>query len=85
MTVDQIYERVQDFVVKVIPSADLIRSFNGNFIYLIPSGKKFNPSKIYLEFEANKERLMISDWGLSQSTLEDVFEKICELNGDNNA
>ena len=52
---------------------------------MIASGKKFNPTKIYLEMEKNKGDLMISDWGLSQSTMEDVFQKICELNGDNNA
>lgn len=40
---------------------------------------------MYTEFEANKKKLKIADWGLSQSTLEDVFTKICELNGGNNA
>ena len=84
-TVDQVHENVQAFVLKLVPNADLIRSFNGNFVYLLPSGSSFNPSKIYLQFEQNKEGLLISDWGLSQSTLEDVFTKICELNGDNNA
>jgi hypothetical protein len=46
-------------------------------MYLIPT-EGFNASKVYTEFEANKERLKIADWGLSQSTLEDVFTKICE-------
>ena len=87
LNIEEVHQRVQDFVKKLIPHADLIREFNGNFIYLISNnqGQKFNPSKIYQQFEANKERLLISDWGLSQSSLEDVFTKICELNGDNNA
>jgi len=51
----------------------------------VPNSRGFNPSKIYMTFENNKERLCIQDWGLSQSSLEDVFTKICELNGDNNA
>jgi len=28
--------------------------------------------------EANKEALKISDWGISQCTLEDVFMRICK-------
>ena len=46
-------------------------------MYLIPT-EGFNASNVYTEFEANKDRLKIADWGLSQSTLEDVFTKICE-------
>lgn len=77
---EQIQERVKEFVMTHIPHADLIRQFNGNFLYLVPnkSGSNFRPSEIYYQFEANKDRLMISDWGLSQSSLEDVFTKICE-------
>ena len=88
----EVHKRVQEFVMKLIPNADLIRDFNGSFIYLIPVGKgndgtnhRFNPQKIYQMFEANKQRLYIQDWGLCQSSLEDVFTKICEQNGDNNA
>lgn len=74
-----------DFVYKIHPQADLIRDFNGNFIFLLPVTKKFSPSKVYMDLEKNKDRLQIQDWGLSQSSLEDVFTKICEQNGDNNA
>lgn len=35
-------------------------------------------SKIFEEFELKKEELSISDWGISQSTLEDVFMEIVE-------
>ena len=35
-------------------------------------------SKIFEEMEANKEKLFISDWGISQTSLEDVFLKIVE-------
>jgi hypothetical protein len=40
---------VKDFVIKLIPDADLIKEFNGNLIYLVPNSDKFNPSKIYME------------------------------------
>jgi hypothetical protein len=51
-------------VKKLMPNAELITDFNGNMLYLIPiSG--FSASRVYREFEANKERLKIADWGLS--------------------
>lgn len=80
----EIHKRVKSFVSSLLPKAELIQDFNGNFMYLIPT-EGFNASQVYTEFEANKERLKIADWGLSQSTLEDVFTKICEHNGGNNA
>jgi hypothetical protein len=33
-------------------------------------------SKVFEELEARKQELAISDWGISQSTLEDVFMEI---------
>ena len=80
----EIHKRVKAFVSNMLPKAELIQDFNGNFMYLIPN-EGFNASYVYTEFEANKEKLKIADWGLSQSTLEDVFTKICEQNGGNNA
>lgn len=32
--------------------------------------------RLFEELESGKENLMISDWGISQSSLEDVFMKI---------
>lgn len=77
LTIEDIHKRVKNFVKELLPKADLIQDFNGNFMYLIPT-EGFNASNVYTEFEANKDRLKIADWGLSQSTLEDVFTKICE-------
>lgn len=84
LTAEKVNQRLKEYVLNLIPNADLIREFNGNFTYLVPNNNRFNPSKIYLEIERNKERLHIQDWGLCQSSLEDVFTKICALNGDNN-
>lgn len=84
MTIEQIHNKVKSFVRRLLPRAELITDFNGNFMYLIPT-HGFNASRVYQEFEQNKRKLKIADWGLSQSTLEDVFTKICEQNGDNNA
>jgi len=35
-------------------------------------------SKVFEELESRKEELAISDWGISQATLEDVFMEIVE-------
>ena len=58
--------------------------FNGNFMYFIPNGG-FNASRFYVDLESNKTRLKISDWGLSQTTLEDVFTVVNAKDGGNNA
>ena len=39
-------------------------------------------STIFEEIESNKENLMISDWGISQSSLEDVFMQIVDPQAD---
>lgn len=44
---EEVKKGILDFVYKLIPNADLIREFNGNFIFLIPLSKRFAPSKIY--------------------------------------
>jgi len=62
--IEEVHQRVKNFVQQHIPNADLIRDFNGNFIYLVPNQRGFNPSKIYMLFENNKDRLYIADWGL---------------------
>jgi hypothetical protein len=64
LSISDIHKRVKDFVKDLLPKADLIQEFNGNFMYLIPN-EGFNASTVYTEFEANKNRLKIADWGLS--------------------
>ena len=76
-SLDKVYQRVTEFIAQLIPCAQLIRETNGNFTYMV-KGRGFRPSKVYRSIEANKERLNIADWGLSQTTLENVFKKICE-------
>jgi len=43
--------------------------------YILPS-VKVTMSKVFSEMEGNKKRLAISDWGINQSSLEEVFVKI---------
>ena len=78
----QIYGDIKAFVKQLAPRADLITEFNGNFMYLIPT-QGFNAAQFYTKMEANKATLHISDWGLCQSSLEDVFTRIYSNDGGN--
>lgn len=42
-----------DFVMKLLPNAELITNFNGNFTYLIPN-EGFSAFNVYKQFEKNK-------------------------------
>lgn len=71
----EIIESVKSFVSNVLPAAVILSEFNGNLIYQIPLGC-CKVSNIFSEFEQNKVRIGIADWGISQSSLEDVFMKV---------
>jgi ABC-type multidrug transport system ATPase subunit len=67
--------RVKNFVESVVPRANLLTEFNGNFVYLVPTDS-CKVSEVFSAFENNKKDVGISDWGISQSSLEDVFMKV---------
>lgn len=70
---------LEAFVKRDLPSSLLISKLNGNHIFQVPiSGGGM--SKFFEEMERNKIRMRISEWGLSQSSLEDVYLKIIEMN-----
>jgi len=48
-----------------------------NLIFKVPT-EGLEVSKVFEELESRKEELAISDWGISQATLEDVFMEIVE-------
>mmetsp|Transcript_12717 Transcript_12717/g.12847 ORF Transcript_12717/g.12847 Transcript_12717/m.12847 type:complete len:450 (+) Transcript_12717:1285-2634(+) len=72
---EEIVEQVKDFVKNVLPAAIILSEFNGNLIYQIPLGC-CKVSSIFSEFEQNKLKIGIADWGISQSSLEDVFMRV---------
>lgn len=74
----EIFKNVREFVQKLIPTVILLQEFNGNFIFQIPI-EGFNAEYLFTEMEGNKKRLKISDWGISQCSLEDVFTRICTV------
>lgn len=78
LDITQVSKRIMDFIAELQPTSILISEFNGNFVYQIPI-EGFNAEKMFEEMEKNKERLRITDWGLSQCSLEDVFTRICSV------
>jgi ABC-type multidrug transport system ATPase subunit len=72
---DELIPQIKDFVSKVLPSAGLLSEFNGNLVYQIPIDT-CKVSVVFSEFESNKAKIGIADWGISQSSLEDVFMKV---------
>lgn len=72
-----VIKRIGDFIKREVPLSKLIREFNGNFTYQIPL-QDFKAESFYHSMERNRQRLRITDWGISQCSLEDVFSQICE-------
>ena len=54
----------------------LVPPFEGNYAFELPR-EDVELSRLFKTIEENKERLAISDWGLTETTLEEVFLKIC--------
>jgi len=71
------WSKLQTYIKNLLPKADLKSCFNGSFVYLVPT-EGLEVSKVFEELESKREELAISDWGISQATLEDVFMEIVE-------
>jgi ABC-type multidrug transport system ATPase subunit len=71
-------QNMSDFVKDILPSAIKLRMFNGQFVYQVPI-EGFKAQELFTKIEKNKQNMMISDWGINQCSLEDVFTRICEL------
>ena len=57
-----------------MPGAAVRDSINGVVTFDVPKANVVM-SRLFEEMEGNKERLHIKDWGLSHTTLEEVFLK----------
>jgi ABC-type multidrug transport system ATPase subunit len=68
----QMIAETKAFVAELLPHANLVTDFNGSLIYLVPLEGTL-VSKIFKDFETHKDEVGISDWGISQCSLEDVF------------
>ncbi|EGG14460.1 hypothetical protein DFA_12232 [Cavenderia fasciculata] len=68
-------EDTQKFVRELLPSATLLNSLAGTYNYEVPSNS-IDLASLFRQFEDNRERLGITDWGVANSTLEEVFVKV---------
>lgn len=80
---ENIQLKVSEYIKEILPNSKEISNFNGNFIYQIPM-EGLKVSQLFEKLEENKARLSISDWGISQSSLEDVFMEIVNSAEDQN-
>ena len=71
------------FVKQLLPGAAVRDSINGVVTYDVPKASVVM-SQLFAQMEAEKARLHITDWGLSHTTLEEVFLKSA-LAGRSNA
>ncbi|EGR34219.1 hypothetical protein IMG5_020170 [Ichthyophthirius multifiliis] len=85
-------QKLLEFIQVLLPRSKKVSEFNTNFVFQVPQdGLKI--SQIFEELQKKKEELRISgiyfffyiyfqqynlDWGISQSSLEDVFMQIVE-------
>jgi len=74
---EESYSKVQVYIKELLPKAKLRSAFNGSFVYLVPV-EGLEVSKLFENLESNKNELGISDWGISEPTLEDVFMEVVE-------
>jgi ABC-type multidrug transport system ATPase subunit len=74
-SLDSTVRNVRSFVEDVIPHASILTEFNGNLVYQVPIDR-CKVSSIFREFETHKNNIGIDDWGISQSSLEDVFLRV---------
>jgi len=63
------------FVAELLPGAAIRDSINGVLTYDVPK-KNVVMSRLFAQMEQSKGRLSVKDWGLSHTTLEEVFLKI---------
>jgi len=68
-------EVVVAYVKEILPTAVITETFPGNLTFGIPTSDLVM-SQALSSLIADKERSKIRDWGLSQTTLEDVFLNI---------
>jgi hypothetical protein len=78
IVIKDMHQKIFSFIKKILPKSDLLRQFNGNFVYQIPI-EGFQAETLFNEMEKHREDLRIADWGISQCSLEDVFTKICDI------
>ena len=68
-------QKLGDFILGSLSGGEavLLRSINRTKKFLVPKNEGTSISNIFKQMEKNKTTLEIREWGLTLSTLEDVF------------
>jgi len=69
------YDTVTSYIKSLLPSAIITENFPGHLTFGIPT-KDLQMSATLSSLLQDKEKSKIKDWGISQTTLEDVFLNI---------
>lgn len=67
----------KDFIFDLYPNTKLVSDHKNNFEVLIPKDE-LQISKLFRDIEKNKNKYGITDWGISQTTIEDVFMNVVQ-------
>jgi ABC-type multidrug transport system ATPase subunit len=70
-------EEAEHLLLTLAPEATMLNSISGTANYEVPK-EQVKLSQFFSEFEKHKEECGITDWGISNTTLEEVFLKITE-------
>merc|ERR1711871_223160 len=72
-------QQIQDYVSSLFPSAKLLQEpIGGKFKYEV-AREDVVLSKVFEKVEADKKKLGVVDWGITETTLEEVFLKLAML------
>ncbi|KAF2070624.1 hypothetical protein CYY_008063 [Polysphondylium violaceum] len=72
-------EPAHQFMMKLLPKATVLNSLAGITNYEVPK-EGVELSSIFNALESNREAIRLKDWGISNSTLEEVFLKVTSDN-----
>jgi len=77
-TEDQYVEKIEKFIKKNIKGVKLISlPIAGNLFFSVPK-KSITIARLFSLLEENKEEINLIDWGISNSTLEEIFLHIVD-------
>ena len=66
-------EIISQFISKRINGSTLTRQINNTLTFTLPYSQKYNFEEFFVSLERNKNSLDIASYGISDTTLEEVF------------
>jgi ATP-binding cassette subfamily A (ABC1) protein 2 len=72
-------ETITQFISKRIHGASLTRQINNTLTFTLPYAQKTNFEDFFIALERNKNSLDIASYGISDTTLEEVFILILSM------